>query len=337
MTDANPKGLPSPPGAALLTMADVAATTVIDAAANTVHVAHAMAPSRSYNVDAHGIRLAVYEWGNEHDPVLLLIHGGLDFARTFDVFAPLLAAGGWRVVSYDHRCHGDSEWASLTNWTADLRDAAAVFDHVAPRERGPIAVVGHSKGGAMSIRLAEAWPHRFKRLVNIDGIPSNSPHPDVVDAMQTRLASGELSSWLDFRQRAGKTDRRPDTLEGLAARRGKMNPRLTHEWLCYLVTVGARHDADGWRWKIDPMLRPGGFGPWRPEWSLESMAQLSVPLLALLCEEQEPMGWGTRPKHVTRYLPDEAELIIAPTGHFVHIERPGWTAQLVLQFLGTPS
>ena len=39
-----------------------------------------------------------------------------------------------------------------------------------------------------------------------------------------------------------------------------MNPRLDRAWLEYLVTVGGRHDADGWRWKIDPFLHLGGFG-----------------------------------------------------------------------------
>ncbi len=320
-----------------LTMADVARGTVIDAERETVSVAHAVAPQRQYSVNSYGIRIAVHEWGHPDNPVVFLIHGGLDFARTYDVFAPMLAAGGWRVVSWDQRCHGDSEWASLTNWSADLRDAAAVIDHVSPMADGPVAVIGHSKGGAMTLRLAEAWPHRFSKLVNIDGIPSNSPQPDVVDAMQTRLASGELSTWLDFRQMAGKKERKPDTLEGLARRRARMNPRLAHEWLCYLVSVGAFKSDDGWRWKIDPMLRPGGFGPWRPEWSLEGMAQLSVPLLAVLCEEQEPMGWATRPRHVQRYLPQGAELVVAPTGHFIHIEAPGWASSLVLSFLGSPT
>ena len=37
-----------------------------------------------------------------------------------------------------------------------------------------------------------------------------------------------------------------------------MNPRLSNEWLEYLVTVGAREDADGWRWKLDPSMRMGG-------------------------------------------------------------------------------
>ena len=31
-------------------------------------------------------------------PPLAIAHGGFDFARTFDVFAPTLAAAGWRVV-----------------------------------------------------------------------------------------------------------------------------------------------------------------------------------------------------------------------------------------------
>jgi len=76
----------------------------------------------------NGVGIAVHEWGDVDAPPLLLVHGGTDFARTFDVFAPKLAAGGWRVVSWDHRGHGDSAYAELYSWDADMRDALAVFD-----------------------------------------------------------------------------------------------------------------------------------------------------------------------------------------------------------------
>jgi pimeloyl-ACP methyl ester carboxylesterase len=320
----------------LFDMAAVAAATVIDADAGVVTTPFAHEPDRQYRVNAHGVGIAVHEWGHPEAPPLLLIHGGLDFARTYDVFAPLIAARGWRVISWDHRCHGDSDWATLSGWTADIRDAATVVQQVVTGSRR-MPVIGHSKGGAMALRLSEALPHRFSKVVNIDGIPSHSPQPDVVDAMQTRLASGELAGWLEHRQRAADGERKPDSLEGLARRRARWNPRLAHEWLCYLVTVGAKHSSDGWRWKIDPMLRPGGFGPWRPEWSLESLSQLSVPLLAVLCSQDEPMGWATRPKHIDRFLPPMAEVVTADTGHFVHIEQPSWTASLVHDFLGEPS
>jgi len=107
------------------------------------------------------------------------------------------------------------------------------------------------------------------------------------------------------------------------------------DWLRYLVSVGGRHDDDGWRWKIDPALRMGGFGPWRPEWSLYRVAGLGVPVLGLLGTEQEPMGWGTEPDDVRPFLPPGARLEIVPgAGHFVHIEKPQEVTEMVLEFLG---
>ena len=97
-------------------------------------------PAREYDLTANGVRIAVHEWGEEDAPPLLLVHGGFDFARTYDGFAPRLAAGGWRVVGWDQRGHGDSEHAQLYSWDADVRDALTVFDHVAGRR--PVPVVG---------------------------------------------------------------------------------------------------------------------------------------------------------------------------------------------------
>ncbi len=113
-----------------------------------------------------------------------------------------------------------------------------------------------------------------------------------------------------------------------------MNPRLSHAWLRHLVRVGARRDPDGWRWKIDPALHFGGFGPWRPEWALERLRGLPVPLLGLLASVEEPLGWGTTPEILRPYLPADAQIEVLPdTGHFVHIERPEAVAKRVLEFL----
>ena len=49
-------------------------------------------PDRFRQVNADNVGIAVYEWGRESDPVVFLVHGGSDFARTFDVFGPLIAA-----------------------------------------------------------------------------------------------------------------------------------------------------------------------------------------------------------------------------------------------------
>jgi pimeloyl-ACP methyl ester carboxylesterase len=292
----------------------------------------AVAPDRIGRVDAHGVGIATYEWGEAGSPPLFIAHGGFDFARTFDVFAPLLAAGGWRVVAWDQRGHGDSDHVALYSWDADLRDAVAVMQQVTTE---PSPVIGHSKTGALVVHLADAQPHRFSHVVNLDGLPSRRPWPDVANHERTRLLAAELESWLDHRRKADRAVRRPGTIDDLAQRRGRMNPRLDRDWLRYLVTVGAREDEDGWRWKIDPSMRFGGFGPWRPEWAVMQMPGLSMPFLGVLGLQPEAMGWGTRPEDVLPYLPLDGQLeVLDDVGHFVHIEQPERVAAVVLDFLG---
>jgi pimeloyl-ACP methyl ester carboxylesterase len=316
--------------AEMRTMEALSRTAVIGE--STVTFPNACPPDRHRLIDSDGIAIAVNEWGDIDAPPLMLAHGGLDFSRTFDVFAPLLAAGGWRVVAWDQRCHGDSERAELQSWNADVRDAVAVLNATS---RTPLPIVGHSKGGNLVLRLAEVLPHRFSHIVNIDGLPSKRTAPDVTDHQRTRMLADELTGWLDHRRRASAdSQRKPGTLEDLARRRARMNPRLTHEWLCYLVTVGGMQADDGWRWKIDPMLRMGGFGPWRPEWALSGVPGLPMPMLAFLGLEPEAMAWGTKPVDVMAYLPAGTKLIaMENTGHFIHIEQPGFAADEILRFL----
>ncbi len=301
----------------------------------TIDFDGAVAPDRQYDIDANGVRIAVHEWGNENAPPVLAVHGGFDFARTYDLFAPLIAAGGWRVVSWDQRGHGDSEHAALYSWDADMRDAVAVFDHVSPNQ--PLAVFGHSKGGALMTQLADAQPFRFTRLVNMDGIPYKRNIPDIAEHERTKMLASDIESWLDHRRRTAHAQRKPGTIDELATRRGRMNPRLEFDWLRRLVTTGGFESDDGWRWKIDASMRFGGFGPWRPEWTLWRLPGLPMPFLGILGAEMEEMGWGTPPEKVLPYMPlDGRCVVLDDVGHFVHIEQPRVVADLVLDFLGDP-
>jgi|GEM_PF-87229 len=291
-------------------------------------------PDRSWWADSGGLQLAVYEWGAPDAPIIFMSHGGFDFAGTFDVFAPRLADAGWRCVAWDHRGHGSSEHADLYSWAADTRDALAVLDAVTDDR---VALLGHSKGGGLMLELAHAAPHRISHLVNLDGLPSRNAWPDLAEHERTRMLHGELVGWLDHRRRVAVAERKPGTLVDLAARRQRMNPRLSVEWLEYLVPVGGWEADDGWRWKIDPSLRFGGFGPWRPEWSMQKLPGIGVPVLGVLGLEIEVMGWGTRPEDVLPNLPPRARFeALEGVGHFVHIEQPELVADLVLDFLGPP-
>lgn len=291
----------------------------------------AQSPDRTWIVESSGVAITAYQWGSDTGLPLLFSHGGFDFARTVDVFAPILAAEGWRVIAWDHRGHGNSEHAALYSWDADIRDGVAVLDSVTATS---VPVVGHSKGGALALALATMRPDRVSALVNLDGLPSHRTVPDISDRERKRIMASDLTNRMDFRRRAHEGVRKPGTLEELASRRKKMNPRLSDEWLQYLVTVGAAESEDGWRWKLDPSMRFGGFGPFRPEWSLARMPGIQARMLAVLGTEQEAMGWGTRPEDVEPWLPPGARLVpLKGVGHFVHIEQPDVVANLILEFL----
>lgn len=290
-------------------------------------------PDRHTMINSWGVSLACHEWGELDAPPVLMAHGGFDFSGTFHLLAPLLADAGWRVIAWDQRGHGDSEHATLYSWDADVRDALAVLDSITI---GACPVIGHSKGGNLMMQLADAQPHRISCLINLDGLPSKWPSPDTSDHERTLMLAEELASRLDYRRGASSKIRRPGTIDELAQRRAVMNPRLNIEWLKYLVTVGARQDEDGWRWKIDPSLRLGGFGPWRPEWALQRMPSLSMPFLGVLGLEPDAMSWGTKPHDVIPYLPPGGRIeALAETGHFVHAERPVEVSELILDFLPT--
>ena len=291
----------------------------------------ARAPDRRRVVDADGIRIAVYEWGEPDAPPLALVHGGFDFARTFDVFAPLLADAGYRVVSWDQRGHGDSEHTALYSWWADGADLSAVVESISPE---PFPVIGHSKGGGMLLNAISRVPSRFSRFVAIDGLPARPVAPMPNQEESDRMCK-DLAGWLDHRRALdADSERRPGSVDELATRRALMNPRLDHNWLRYLVQHGARHDSDGWRWKIDPCLRILRFGPWRWFSHAPALREVALPLLALLSSVDEPMGWGLTAADVKAFMPPQGELVVMPqTGHFIHIERPRETAALVLEFL----
>jgi len=291
----------------------------------------ARAPDRQRRIEANGITLAAYEWGAADAPPLLLVHGAMDFARTFDGFAPLIADAGYRVVAYDQRGHGDSDHTDLYSWVADERDMLAVIDATT---REPCPAIGHSKGGSMLAHAIQALPHRFTRFVALDGLPYRSKHPETAMRETKSMTAEKIADWLDHRHGADRAVRKPGALEDLARRRARMNPRLSHEWLCYLVTLGARRDPDGWRWKIDPTLRSGGFGPFRSRWITDRLPGFPIPMLAVFGTVTEPMGWDVTADELAPWLPSSTRIeVMQDTGHFIHIERPQDTAALVIDFL----
>lgn len=291
----------------------------------------AVPPERSYDVESMGIRLRVHEWGDPARAPVLLCHGMFDHARGFDTLAPLLATR-FRVAAVDARGHGDSGWADAYSWPADLTDLANVL-----RSLGrPAHLIGHSKGGGQATDVASQYPDLVRQVVNLDGF---GPGPEGFRPPGFELDTRSLPErFADFLDRRRKEDARAwrvyPSLDDLVARRGRLNPRLSTEWLRYFLFHGARAAEGGFRWKVDP-LAAGGFGPFKPEWIAPFWRRLRAPLLAVI--GSEPDTWGPLPEDLLRerlaHVPHLERATVQGAGHFIHMERPRETAERILSWL----
>ncbi len=295
----------------------------------------AVAPERASRLESNGVMLHLHEWGDPKAAPVVLAHGMFDHGRGFDLLAPYLAEH-YRVVAIDARGHGDSDWCDSYTWEMDVLDVVNVLRWI---DR-PAHLVGHSKGGGQVMDAASIAPDRVRQIVNMDGFGP----PD--DGFFQRPGGPDLTalSWvercslyLDRRRRAAaRQSWRPyESLEELVARRGQQNPLLPELWLRYFVFHGARQDEDGWRWKSDPQIAAGGFGPFKSEWIAPGWRRLRAPLLALI--GSEPDTWGPLPESILAGRLENVKHLQRATvqgcGHFIHMQRPAAAARLMLEFL----
>jgi pimeloyl-ACP methyl ester carboxylesterase len=134
----------------------------------------------------NGIRLHTQSLGHGGQP-LVLLHGMLIGTLTswYFAIAPLLARRR-RVHMYDLRGHGLSEAPPSGYRLSDMaQDLAHVVAHFGRGE--PVAVAGHSFGGAIALRFAIDHPHLVERLVLVETpLPVVIPGWEISAREQTR-------------------------------------------------------------------------------------------------------------------------------------------------------
>lgn len=131
-----------------------------------------------------GIRLVGDDLGPPEAPTVVLLHGGGQTRHSWAGAATALADRGYRVLNFDARGHGNSDWSpdgaySLDDRAADLR--AVVADVTAP-----FVLVGASLGGATSIHaVAQGMAPAALVLVDIVPVPEAEGIARIVNFMRS--------------------------------------------------------------------------------------------------------------------------------------------------------
>lgn len=261
-------------------------------------------------------RLHYLDWGNPSAPTLILVHGGFDHARSWDWTARALARD-YHVIALDLRGHGDSDWSPdgsymMANFVYDLAQLVDLLD------RSPVTIVGHSLGGAISLRYAGLFPDKLRKLVAIEGL-GLSPQRLKDQAEQSTL--DVWREWIDTRRAsARRTPRRYPTIEAAIGRMRERNEHLTVEQALHLTSHGVNRNEDGsYGWKFDPYLK--GIAPQAgtDEQLPQFWKRISCP--TLLCLGQD--SWASNPEKDGRigHFSDARLVEFADAGHWLHHDQ----------------
>lgn len=208
-------------------------------------------PPSSGRVSVGGLRLRYLDWeaAGAGAPVMVLLHGLQDCARSWDFFAASMRAE-YRVVALDSRGHGDSEHSDSAayGFRDYMADVEALIAHLGLRD---ITLVGHSAGGRYAFTFAAERPELVRALVVVD------IDPDAVNA--------------DSRGMFARYNAESDEWESLAAvveRLRSRQPMSSEEMLWHQARCMTRELQGGRRaWRRDRRLlaayeRPDLWGMW---------------------------------------------------------------------------
>ncbi len=294
--------------------------------------------ARSLFVTLRGLRYHLLTWGDASlatpaRPPLVLLHGWMDVAASFQFMVDALAEDRY-VVAADWRGFGLSESSgSDSYWFADyLGDLDALLDHP---ELGlaaqPVDLLGHSMGGNVVMLYAGVRPERIRRLISLEGFGMPATVPE--------QAPRRYRQWLD-ELKAPQSLRTYDSVDAVAQRLLKNNPRLTPDKAQWLAPHWSRQADDG-QWHIlgDPAHKRANPVLYRKEEVLECWKLIAAPVLWVEGDETDVSKWWGH-----RYPRDDFEarlsvvprlerLLLTQCGHMLHHDQPQALAARLDDFL----
>ena len=295
-----------------------------------------MKPHRSHRVPLRGLEHHVLTWGDPAAPKLFLVHGWMDVAASFQFLVDALQRD-WYAIAPDLRGFGRSAWQPQGYWFPDyVADLEALLDVFAPGERVDLA--GHSLGGNVVMHYAGVRPQRVRALVSLEGfgIPDEAP---------TR-APAKFAKWLDALAKPPHFVPY-DSLEAVADRLQKSNPRLSRDKALFLAPHWAEVAADGAaRLTSDPRHKMPFPTVYRLEEVYAIWRSIAAPVLWIAAAESDIPQWlndhpegeggtdslaGIRRRLV--HVPRGRLVTIADAGHMLQHDQPRAVAAEMESFL----
>jgi pimeloyl-ACP methyl ester carboxylesterase len=272
------------------------------------------------------LKLHYVDWGNHDKPLAILLHGGRDHSRSWDVVA-LDLREDFHVVAVDLRGHGDSDWAiggaySITDHVLDL---GQLINAVDPRE--PVVLIGHSLGAGVALQRAGVFPQAVRALVAIEGL---GPPGAMV---RETPAHERMESWVtDMLALAQRRPREYQTIEQAMERMREANPHLSAALARHLTIYGVRRNENAtFSWKYDNYTRATSPFLFNLKDAMEIWSRIRCPVLLVRGDASWAGDWE-RDGRLDAFRTSVLHTI-RDAGHWVHHDKPDEFLAAVHRFL----
>jgi|SRR5579872_1430553 len=184
-------------------------------------------------------RTTVLEQWGDRGPCIVAVHGITSSRKSWQRLGEALE-GRARLFAYDQRGHGDS--AHVEGPMTHERSVADLRNVVAALPEPPLAVIGHSWGGAIALLAGINLP--FERVVAIDPMVYVEPgswRREFLDDVEADLALAPDERERVLRERLASWDERD--IEGKIHAMRTMSPRA-------IARLGSENRVDDGGWDL---------------------------------------------------------------------------------------
>lgn len=277
------------------------------------------------HVEIRGLRHRLLRWGPPSDSPIVLLHGFLDAAPTFQFLVDELP-GDWSFVAPDWRGFGDSAGQRSSYWFADyFADLDVLLDRLSPQR--PATLLGHSMGGNVALLYAGIRPQRVRAVASLEGF--GLPRAPTADA------AARYAQWLDELRAPPRRSHYP-SLDAFARTLRIRNPRLTLERARFVAAAWTRPAGDGFELAADPWHRLVNPVPYRRDEAEAVWRLVEAPVLMVLGELSEylpRLGADGTDEYFASIFRRLTLRRLEGVGHMMHHEDPARVAQHVQEFL----
>jgi pimeloyl-ACP methyl ester carboxylesterase len=256
------------------------------------------------------------EWGDVSAEPIVLLHGILLYADSFDTIAEPLSNAGRRVIVLDQRGHGQTDHADDYTWQSCEQDLERFWDAL---NLGTVDVVTHSWGGENACHLAALRPDAVQRLVLVE------------NPLGMGLAADAPAYWANIAQLA-PADGFESPQEFIELARC-LFPRSQRDALAvHSRGLVERDGRSHWQWLPDPavFVAPGRNQP--HDEMRQMCGRVHCPVLVVRAKHSEVFA-AADVDAVVRSFPSALAAELPDSGHMIMWENPNGIADLAIRFL----